>query len=193
VLIVFQPELRRGLTRLGETRWLRRWASDVQQVVDELIASVRYLSARKIGAIIAVEREVGLGFLVESGVTIDAQVTADLLNTVFWPGSALHDMGLIIRGGRVAAAGCQFPLAEGEKFPSELGSRHRAAVGLSLETDALIIVVSEETGTISLAERGAMTRGLTPEKLRELLLAGLGSEQDSARHPAAQPVGSKAQ
>jgi len=188
VLIVFQPELRRGLMRLGETRWLRRWVGDVEQVLDELVASVRYLSARKIGAIVAVEREVPLGFLVESGTAIDAQVSANLLNTIFWPGSALHDMGVVIRQGRIAAAGCQFPLAEGERFPSELGSRHRAALGLSLETDAIVIVVSEETGTISLAERGTLTRSLTPETLREQLRAGLGTGRDVLRRSAPKPA-----
>ncbi len=192
VLIIFQPELRRGLTRLGETRWLRRWTGDVEQVIDQLIESIRYLSARKIGAIVAIEREVGLGAMVESGVEIDARVSADLLNTIFWPGSALHDMGVIVRQGRLAAAGCQFPLAEGEKFPSELGSRHRAALGLSIETDAMVLIVSEETGTVSVAERGTLTRGLNAEKLRELLRTGLGAQRGAGGHPATPPAGKNA-
>ncbi len=188
VLLVFQPELRRGLTRLGETRWLRRWAGDVEQVIHEVVGSAGFLSARKIGGIVAIEREVGLATVIESGVAVDAQVSADLLNTIFWPGSALHDMGVIIRQGRVAAAGCQFPLAEAEKFSTELGSRHRAALGLSLESDALIIVVSEETGTISLAERGILKRGLTPDQLGDLLRAGLGGSRKDVRVTEREPL-----
>lgn len=192
VLLVFQPELRRGLTRLGETRWLRRWAGDVEQVIHEVVGSASFLSARKIGGIVAIEREVGLAAVIESGVAVDAQVSADLLNTIFWPGSALHDMGVIIRQGRVAAAGCQFPLAEAEKFSTELGSRHRAALGLSLESDALIIVVSEETGTISLAERGTLKRGLTPDQLGDLLRAGLGGSRKDGRVTEREPLVKKA-
>lgn len=180
VLIIFQPELRRAIMRLGEARWLRRWTGDVERVINELVRSVKYLSARKIGAIIAVERETGLGVLADSGTQMDARVTANLVNTIFWPGSALHDMGLIVREGRLAAAGCQFPLAQGDDLPSELGSRHRAALGLSQETDALIIVVSEETGTVSLAERGGLVRNLTPEELGRRLRVGLGEVEAKA-------------
>ncbi len=173
VLIIFQPELRRAIMRLGETRWLGRWMSHVEQVIASLVKSAEYLSKRKIGAIIAIERETGLAALVESGTPVDARVTAQFLNTIFWPGADLHDMGVIIREGRIAAAGCQFPLAEGDNLPTELGSRHRAALGLSQETDALVVVVSEETGTISLAEGGEFVRNLTPEELGERLRQGL--------------------
>ncbi len=184
VIIIFQTELRRGIMRLGETTWLKRWASDVEQVVTELVKSARYLSARKIGALIAVQRETALGALAESGTPVDAQITADLLNTIFWPSSALHDMGVVIREGRVAAASCQFPLADREDLPTELGSRHRAALGLSGETDALVIVISEETGTISLADRGRLERALTPEALAKRLLVGLeGARATGKRLP----------
>lgn len=175
ILIVFQPELRRAIMRLGETRWLRRW-TNVEQTVEALVHSVQYLSSRKIGAIIAIERDTGLRAQIQSGKPIDSKVTAELLNTIFWPGSALHDMGVIIRQNRVAAAGCQFPLAEGDDLPTEIGSRHRAALGLSQETDALIVVVSEETGTISVVEGGKLHRGLTLDRLGEMLRAGLGAE-----------------
>lgn len=187
VLIIFQPELRRGIMRLGETRWLRRWSGGVESVIAQLVASVAYMSDRKIGAIVAVERETALGALAESGKLIDAEVKAELLNTVFWPGSPLHDMGVIIREGRLAAASCQFPLAEGDNLPTELGSRHRAALGLSQESDALIIVVSEETGTISLAEQGRLERDLTPEKLGERLRTGLIGTTESTEQ-SAKPV-----
>lgn len=177
VLIIFQPELRRAIMRLGETRWLRRWTSDVENVIEELVRAASYLSARKIGAIIAIERENGLGFLTDTGTKIDAQVSAELLNTIFWPGSPLHDMGVVIRSGRCEAANCQFPLAEAENLPTEYGSRHRAALGLSYESDALIIVISEETGIISLAERGRFVRHLTPEELGQRLRQGLATDK----------------
>jgi len=172
-LVVFQPELRRGLMRLGQTPRLGGWLGQMNPVVDQICRSVAYLSKNKIGAVIAIERRVGLLAVAESGYRLDAAVTAELLNTIFWPGSALHDMGVIIRRGRVLAARCQFPLAEAGEAGSELGSRHRAALGLSNESDALVIVVSEETGTISVAEHGQLTRGLDVPQLRGVLLSGL--------------------
>jgi diadenylate cyclase len=172
--IVFQPELRRGFVRLGEAR-LFRGTRRASRVVEALAASAEYLSKNKVGALIALERRVAVKGVVEGGVTLDAEVSPELLNTLFWPGSALHDMGVIIQNGRIVAAGVQFPLAEqNEDLGPDLGSRHRAAIGLSLEGDALVIVVSEETGTISLAERGRLTRPLSPASLRELLIRGLG-------------------
>lgn len=175
LLVVFQPELRRALIRLGEARIFRSSRLRKARVIEEVVASVAYLSKNKIGALIAIQREVGLGGIIEVGTRMDALVTAELLNTVFWPGSALHDMGLVIQGDRVVAAGVQFPLAEGDHFPTELGSRHRAAIGLTQEVDALVIVVSEETGIISVAERGQLQRDLTPDSLRTRLVKALGS------------------
>ncbi|HEX7009756.1 MAG TPA: diadenylate cyclase CdaA [Phycisphaeraceae bacterium] len=174
LVIVFQPELRRALVQLGEARFFRQTGLRKARVVEELLAAVQYLSRNKIGALIAIEQQVGLGGIVEVGTRLDAEVSKELLNTIFWPGSALHDMGVVIRGDRIVAAGVQFPLAEGENIPQELGSRHRAAIGLSQEADALVIVVSEETGTISIAERGSLTRGLTADELRPILTRGLG-------------------
>lgn len=168
-LIVFQPELRRGLVQLGEQRWLKRWLRTSESVVNPIVAAVERLAARKTGAIIAVTREVGLAGLAEKGVSVDAKVTRELLETIFQPGSALHDMGVIIQDDRVVAASCPFPLSDAELADRTLGSRHRAALGLSEESDALIIVVSEETGTISLAEAGELIRGLTPNELRDRL------------------------
>lgn len=173
LVIVFQPELRRALVRLGETRFFRQTGLRKARVVEELLGSMQYLSRNKVGALIAIERQVGLGGIVEAGIRIDADVTKELLNTIFWPGSALHDLGVVLRGDRIVAAGVQFPLAEGDNLPQELGSRHRAAIGLSNEVDSLIIVVSEETGTISVAERGQLTRGLSIEDLRKVLSKGM--------------------
>jgi diadenylate cyclase len=173
LVIVFQPELRRALVRLGEARFFKQTGLRKARVVEEILGSIGYLSRNKVGALLAVERQVGLGGIVEAGVRLDADVSKELLNTIFWPGSALHDMGVVIRGDRLVAAGVQFPLADADSLPQELGSRHRAAVGLSQEVDALIIVVSEETGTISVAERGALTRGLSLDDLRRVLSKGM--------------------
>ena len=174
LVIVFQPELRRALVRLGEARLFRSGGLRRARVIEELLGSVAYLSKNKIGAIVAIERDTGLEGIVEAGTRLDAQVSTELINTIFWPGSALHDMAVIVRGERVIAAGVQLPLAEGENIASELGSRHRAAIGLTHESDALVVVVSEETGTISLAERGRLVRSLSVDGLRTLLVRGLG-------------------
>jgi diadenylate cyclase len=186
--VVFQPELRRGLMRLGETRLFRGFTDEVSQDIENIVESATFLSRRKIGGLIAIEREVGLGGIAESGTRINADLSADLLNTIFWPNSPLHDLGVVVSQGRVAYAGVQFPLAESGELERELGSRHRAAVGMSQESDALVVVVSEETGDISLAEGGKLFRKLTPEGLRGLLhdLLGRGAERGifPPRHPA---------
>ncbi len=179
-LVAFQPEIRRGLIRLGGTRWLRWWAKGTNPIIEPLVTVAGRLSQQKIGALVAVQRTVGLDALVESGVRLDAELTSELLETVFWPGTVLHDMGVIIQHGRVAAAACQFPIAESGDVVLSLGSRHRAAMGLSQESDALIIVVSEETGAVSLAEAGKLFRHLTPAALRAKLEAGLVAGADEA-------------
>ncbi len=136
------------------------------------------------GAIIAIERSVGLGALSAAGTPIDARLTAGLLNTIFYPGSALHDMGVVVRDGRLVTAGCQFPLAESEDVDPSLGSRHRAALGLSQETDAAVVVVSEETGRISVACEGQLYLGLEPSALRDMLIGLLAPSRKSARQKA---------
>lgn len=168
-LVAFQPELRRGLIRLGEIWGLRAWGKEAKSMIPPLTQAVGRLSKNKIGALIALEGRVPIGGLLESGVRLDACLTAELLETIFWPGSALHDMGVIVRQGRITAAGCQFPLADSDDVDRALGSRHRAALGLSEESDALVIVVSEETGILSVAQRGRLRRALTPDTLRKLL------------------------
>jgi diadenylate cyclase len=174
LVVVFQPELRRALVRLGEAKFFKQSGLRKARVIEEVLGAVDYLSRNKIGALVAIERQVGLRGIVEMGTRMDAEVSKELLNTIFWPGSALHDMGVVIQGDRVVAAGVQFPLADGDRLPQELGSRHRAAVGLSEEADALVLVVSEETGIISLAQRGQLQRNLTISDLRPILTRALG-------------------
>jgi diadenylate cyclase len=170
-VIVFQPELRRSLMRLGDNPLFRLFLKEgASAFVDRIVRSVGTLSRNRIGAIIAVEREARLGAMSETGISLDAELTSDLLTTIFWPGSPLHDMGTIIRGGRIAAAGCEFPLSHQAILDPHLGTRHRAAVGLTEETDAVVIIVSEETGNISLAEGGQLEGPLTPEQLGQRLM-----------------------
>src|SRR5450432_90109 len=177
IVVVFQPELRRALMRLGETRLFRRWSEQVDDDIEQLVESATFLSRRKIGGLVAIEREVGLGGIADSGTRINADLTADLLNTIFWPNSPLHDLGVVVSQGKIAFAGVQFPLAEEGTLERELGSRHRAAVGLSNESDAVILVVSEETGDVSIAERGVLLRKLTPDALRGMLGELLGANE----------------
>jgi len=175
VIVVFQPELRRALLRLGETRLFRGWSDQMQEEIGALVETAEFLSRRKIGGLIAIERDVGLGGIAENGTRLNADLTSDLLNTIFWPNSPLHDLGVVISQGRVMYAGVQFPLVESGELEKELGSRHRAAVGMSQESDAVVLVVSEETGDISIAEGGQLIRKLTPDALRGLLSELLGS------------------
>lgn len=180
-LVVFQPELRRGLMRLGETRWRRIRRSEIDRIARPIATACASLSKNKIGALIAIERDIGLSGLTDQGVRLDARLTADLLNTIFWPGSALHDLGVIVQHGRIAAAGCPFPLGDVEGMDRSIGSRHRAAIGLSLDSDAVVVVVSEETGSISIAERGHLHRHILPENLLDELRRHL------ARAPGPEP------
>jgi diadenylate cyclase len=171
-IIVFQPELRRSLMRLGENPLLRFFLKEgASAFIDRIVRSAATLSRNKIGAIIAIEREVRLAAPTEAGIPLDAELTSDLLTTLFWPGSPLHDMGVVVRSGRIAAAGCEFPLSRQAILDPHLGTRHRAAVGLTEETDAIVVVVSEETGNISLAEAGKLEGPFTPDQLRQRLLA----------------------
>lgn len=168
--VAFQPELRRGLMHLGVTRFGRNAAPVMAHVIEEVVDAVATLSRKQTGALIAFERDVKLGDLTGRGTSVGAAVTADLLHTIFWPGTPLHDMGVVIRRGRIAAAAVQFPLAEYGEYDRLLGSRHRAAIGLSKESDAVVVVVSEESGQIGLAINGKLTRFLTIEQLRQRLI-----------------------
>lgn len=172
LIVVFQPELRNALAQLGRSRFWRLFPKVERiDVVDELVKTVERLSRARIGAIVAVEGEVGLGEYAEKGTPINAPVSADLLTTIFTPYSPLHDGAVIVRGDQILAAGCIFPLTQFPISDKSLGTRHRAALGLSEETDAYVVVVSEETSQISLAHRGVLRRGLDPERLRARLAA----------------------
>ncbi len=185
----FQPELRRALMRIGQTAgggFLSSSSRQVIRTVEEIVSAVTELAASKTGAIIVIERRVALGEFIETGVRLDAAVTAELLKTIFYPGTILHDMAVVIRGDRAIAAGVQLPLAEpGTVKGFELGSRHRAAVGITAGSDALCIVVSEETGIISLASDGSLTRNLTADDLRDILTGAIGSQTTKSK-PAAE-------
>ncbi|UCE59345.1 MAG: diadenylate cyclase CdaA [Phycisphaerales bacterium] len=183
-LVAFQTELRRFLLRLGEGGWLQRWMRSSQQAIDPIVSAVERLSKKKIGALIAVARSPETEPMTETGVRLDAVASTELLETIFWPGTPLHDLGIVIHQGRVLAAGCQFPLTESGDVDRSLGSRHRAAIGMSQEVDAIVIVVSEETGTISVANRGRLRRAFTPEALRGELLKELSVEQTKRQQTA---------
>ncbi len=184
-LVVFQPELRRGLMRLGEARWRRYRPSEIDRIARPVAAACVQLSKNKIGALIAIERDIGLSGIIDQGVKLDARLSPELLNTIFWPGSALHDLGVIIQQGRISAAGCPFPLGDTDGTDRSIGSRHRAAIGLSLDSDAVVVVVSEETGSISIAVRGRLIRHIPPDALFNTLRRHLttGAERDAAPPP----------
>ncbi|MBI4879100.1 MAG: TIGR00159 family protein [Planctomycetes bacterium] len=155
-VIIFQPELRRGLTRLGEKpfSWLAGPAAG--RSVSPIVEAAGHMSRRRIGALIAMERNVGIGGIIESGVPLSAEVTAPLLESIFYPNAPLHDGAVVVRGSRVVAARCLLPLSDSPELGPEVGTRHRAAVGLTEETDSIVVVVSEQTGRISLAHYGAI-------------------------------------
>lgn len=165
LLIIFQPEVRRGLARLGRFGIF----SGESETLNEIAKAAVVLSKKKIGALIALERETGLRRYVESGVGVDSQVTSELINTIFARNTTLHDGGIIISHQRIEAAACLFPLTQNIDVPKTMGTRHRAAMGLSEETDAIILVVSEETGDISLAMSGKMMKDIDPKKIAKML------------------------
>lgn len=170
--VVFQPELRRALEQLGRGKLFRKTDLNVEEmelVLNELVAATTAMARNKIGALIVLERETGLSDYIETGVKVDGLVSSEFLINIFIPNTPMHDGAVIIRGNRVMAAACLLPLTEERSLSKELGTRHRAAIGLSEQTDALIIVVSEETGTISVAMEGTLTRHLDGQSMKELL------------------------
>src|SRR4051812_18433840 len=169
-LVVFQPELRSALARLGQSRMFRFFSSMAENaVVDEILEAVEQLTRSKIGAIIAIENDVGLDEYAATGSKVDARVSSEMLTTIFTPYSPLHDGAVILQGDRIKAAGAILPLTQYSIADKTLGTRHRAALGLSEETDAVVIVVSEETARVSVARRGRLERDVDLERLRELL------------------------
>jgi diadenylate cyclase len=172
--IVFQPELRRALEKLGRGKFFARPLSylgeeDMSMLISELVRATQHLSRSKTGALVILEREIGVNDFVETGVKLDAVVTAELLLNIFEPNTPLHDGAAIIRGDRVIAAGCFLPLTDSPYLSKQLGTRHRAALGVTEVSDAIAIIVSEETGTISVADEGKLTRYLEEKNLRETL------------------------
>ena len=181
--IVFQPELRRALEHLGKGKILGRSVflddTEAQNVVDELVKTAKSLSATKTGALIVIEREMKLNDISATGVHIDGLIKSEFLLNVFIPNTPLHDGAAVIRGNRLIAAACLLPLTENHDLSTELGTRHRAAIGISEQCDALVLVVSEETGTISIAENGRIMRHLDTETLRAALKPAFVSPQSN--------------
>jgi len=182
--IVFQPELRRALERLGRGKFFARPMSMLNEetlakVVDQLVRSVKILSKDNIGALIMLERETGVNDYIETGTKIDGIVSTEFIVNIFIPRSPLHDGAVIIRGDRVVAAGCFLPLSENPNLSKELGTRHRAALGLTEQSDVIGIIVSEETGTISVAEEGRLTRYLDENTLKDILKKRLLTKQQN--------------
>ena len=192
IIVVFQAEIRKVLAHLGKTPFFGAFTERRQdEVIDEVVLAITTLAGQRTGAIIVVEREMGLRSYIETGIAMDALVTYDLLISIFNPGTPLHDGAVILQGNRAAAAACFLPLTVNPELSRALGSRHRAAIGVTEDTDALAIVVSEETGTISLVQDGAIRRGLDGPALQQALLAALGvaeSREAPARAPAAEPA-----
>jgi diadenylate cyclase len=179
IIVLFQADIRRALAHFGRApvfRYFERVTS-ADETIEDLVVAATTLAARRIGAIIVVERQIGLRNYIEGGIPLDAMVTYDLLATIFQPGSPLHDGAAIVQGDRVAAAACFLPLSVNPRVSRELGTRHRAALGLTEENDAVAIVVSEETGAISLAIAGALERGFSTERLRDRLRVLLKGER----------------
>ena len=168
LIIIFQPELRRGLARLGRNPFFIALSED-KQIPDIVADAVMTLSKRKIGAIIVFEQEIGLKNYINTGIILDAFITKELICSIFMPSSPLHDGAVIIERDRLSASSCLLPLSQYHHLSKSLGTRHRAAVGLSEETDALVIVISEETGTVSIAENGNIVRDVGPAKIKEKL------------------------
>jgi diadenylate cyclase len=171
ILLMFQPELRRAMDQLGRIghigRPLSRFnAGEYNQAISEAIRAAERLSLKRTGALIAFEREVGLEDYAATGVRINGEVSAEMLQSIFYPNSPLHDGAVIVRGDRIIAAGCLLPLPEEGSVRERLGTRHRAALGLSMASDALVLVVSEETGNISVIEEGQISRNLDADSLR---------------------------
>lgn len=178
LVILFYPELRYALEEVGRVQfWRNRLLllpkANVERLIGELVRVSVSMSSKHVGALIVLEREEGLDDLLSTGVPLDAEVSAELLSTLFHPGSALHDGAVIIRGDRIVAAGCVLPLTERPGIGSDIHTRHRAAIGVSERSDALVIVVSEETGSISISTEGRLIRGLKEEVLQQRLLNAL--------------------
>lgn len=191
IVVIFQPELRRALAALGSHR-IFSTVTQSRQTVEIITETLFELSNRQFGALIALEREINIGAFAESGVAIDCELSAELIITIFHPKTPLHDGGLIIRNDRIIAAACIFPVSQREDLNRNLGLRHRAALGLSEESDAVCLVVSEETGIVSICARGKIERDFNPEsfkrRLSELLVHDKNEKPDPEQLGAEDPL-----
>jgi diadenylate cyclase len=195
IIVVFQAEIRKVLAHLGKTPLLGAFGRQrTEEVIDEVVLASTTLAAQRTGAILVIEREMGLRTYIETGIGLDALLTYDLLISIFNPGTPLHDGAVIIQGNRVAAAACFLPLTVNPELSRQLGSRHRAAIGVTEDTDALAVVVSEETGVISLVTGGVIRRGLDGRSLKQALMAALEveeREEEPERTPETLPAQDK--
>jgi len=169
LIVVFQSEIRHALANLGSRVFLMRSSNSAADVYDDIVLAANLFSQNQTGALIVIEREIGLRTYIESGVALDARLSYDLLATIFRPSAPLHDGAVIVQRDRIAAAACFLPLSMNPVLSTQLGTRHRAGIGITEETDAVAVIISEETGTISLAVGGTIDRELTVERLRERL------------------------
>ncbi len=178
IVVIFQPEIRRVLAKLGrQPIWRTNGITSQKALVEPVMQTVRILSKRKIGALIAIEREIGTRAIQDTGTRLNSVVSSELLSTIFFPHTPLHDGGVIISGDRICAAGCLFPLSQKEEPSRTLGTRHRAAIGVTEETDAIVVVISEETGAVSIAYNGKLRRGVEEERLKRILSSMLRRER----------------
>jgi diadenylate cyclase len=190
IIVIFQAEVRKVLAHLGAAPFFGIWnAPKREETVDEIVLATTSLAAKRTGAIIVLEREMGLRGYIETGIGLDAMLTYDLLVSIFNPETPLHDGAVVVQGNRIAAAACFLPLTVNPSLSRTLGSRHRAAIGLSEDTDALAVVVSEETGTISLVQGGQIRRDLDGRSLKQSLLDGLGGKVSREQKVASDPGG----
>ena len=183
-IVLFQPDIRRALAHLGRGPFFRYFAKpeSAEESIEELVVAAGMLASQRIGAIIAIERQIGLRNYIEGGIPLDAQLTYDLIFSIFQPSSPLHDGAVIVQDDRVAAAACFLPLTVNPKLGKELGSRHRAAIGLTEENDSVAIVVSEESGRISVVADGQIDAGLSPEDLRARLRSLVVQRRPTSAH-----------
>jgi diadenylate cyclase len=186
LIILFQPEIRRALSRVGRNLSLVRLAShNPKASYDDIVMAAEFFSQNRIGALIVVERQAGLRTYIESGIPLDAKLSYDLLLSIFRPGSPLHDGAVIIEGSRVAAAGCFLPLSLNPMISKQLGTRHRAAIGITEDSDCVVVLVSEETGSISVASGGSIESNLSPEDLSDRLGEMVSRRRTTSVLPAA--------
>lgn len=179
IVVIFQPEIRRTLARIGEKTKVIKFSSVEERTIERIVRACRFMSDRQIGALIVIERNQDIEDIIEGCVYIDATVSVELLITVFYPMTPLHDGAVVIRGERIAFASCVLPLSKTTELPKKYGTRHRAALGISEESDAIAVVVSEETGEISLAVEGKLERSLDPEILKDRLSELLGLRHET--------------